>query len=275
MHFPSSVKKDEDKKTSSCIPSKRSVEEGLEQETDDDECSVWTVKTDSLKYVKVGSTASTSTAVPAGSQLPLAIDLHIDRKGFFRNIRQDLRPFELSTWENDHLLKSMADEDLVQTILEIWRRTQLQKQERRIEKPTWYNWVILDISRRMYELLNRDNYQTLKKKLVESVSQTIYFQNNSKDLTQDGLPFSDYPLFDHGRVSRVVKIGAKFTDGICAFSDTIDFMVILKMSSKEFESYYYKLLDSSHLLTQRMVVCQRIFFSSNPLGPYFPKRHMV
>jgi hypothetical protein len=68
----------------------------------------------------------------------------------------------------------MGDDDLVQSIIEIWRRTQLQKQERRIEKPTWYNWVLLDISRRMYELLARDNYQNLKAKLVESLSQTIY-----------------------------------------------------------------------------------------------------
>jgi hypothetical protein len=68
----------------------------------------------------------------------------------------------------------MGDDDLVQSIIEIWRRTQLQKQERRIEKPTWYNWVLLDICRRMYELLARDNYQTLKAKLVESLSQIIY-----------------------------------------------------------------------------------------------------
>jgi hypothetical protein len=124
--------------------------------------------------------------------------------------------------------------------------------------------------------LSTVNIHVYNNNLLLSANTIKYIvQRNSKDITQDGLPFSDYPLFDHGRVSRVVKIGTKFTDGICAFSDVIDFMVILRMPSKDFERYYYRLLDSNQLLTQRMTVCQRMFFSANPLGPYFPKRRMV
>jgi hypothetical protein len=68
----------------------------------------------------------------------------------------------------------MSDGDLIQSIIEIWVRTQLHVSVTRLSNLSWYNWVLLDISRRVFEIYKRENADRLLISLIESLAGRVY-----------------------------------------------------------------------------------------------------
>jgi hypothetical protein len=94
----------------------------------------------------------------------------------------------------------------------------------------------------------------------------------SSSLIQDGRPFVHYPLFNSEKITRLIKLGAKFTDTICAASEFIDFMYVLNMTKEEFVAFYDQMFQSKHILNERFKVISGPYYSINPLGPFKPTR---
>jgi hypothetical protein len=105
-------------------------------------------------------------------------------------------------------------------------------------------------------------------------TQTFFYidQPISSSLVQDGRPFVHYPLFNSEKITRLIKLGAKFTDTICAASEFIDFMYVLNMTKEEFVAFYDQMFQSKHILNERFKVIRGPYHSTNPLGPFKPTR---
>ncbi|KAI9478728.1 MAG: hypothetical protein EXX96DRAFT_572014, partial [Benjaminiella poitrasii] len=88
--------------------------------------------------------------------LPIAIDIYASyNNNVFDIQRRTIKPFELSTLKNESIICGMTSNDLKRSVIEIWSLSKVHDYERRVLYPSWYNWVLLDLARRLHELDNR------------------------------------------------------------------------------------------------------------------------
>ncbi|ORE14654.1 hypothetical protein BCV71DRAFT_275587 [Rhizopus microsporus] len=164
-----------------------------------------------------------------------------------------IKPFELTTRANT--------KDLQIAIVEIWCRSGLNNNSRRLLYMAWYNWVMLDIARRLNELYRRNNGY----RLVNELKQELSRRNHSdSDLDQ-------HPLFNVSRRTRLVYLANNFGDSICALSEFTDFMQVMEMSDLEFDHLYVDLLKRRDELSDRLNTVSGFFISNRPMGYSSPR----
>ncbi|KAI7902759.1 uncharacterized protein BX663DRAFT_68740 [Cokeromyces recurvatus] len=89
------------------------------------------------------------------SIFPIPMEMCSLYNNIFDIQKRTIKPFELSTLENEIIICGMSNKNLKRSIIEIWFLSQVHNIERRILNPSWYNWVLLDLARRLSELENR------------------------------------------------------------------------------------------------------------------------
>lgn len=72
------------------------------------------------------------------------------------------------------MLYNMEDNDLKTSIIEIWILTQVHNPEKRLLSPAWYNWVLLDLARRLSQLETRIEPNKLLKNLLVELSERLF-----------------------------------------------------------------------------------------------------
>ncbi|CEG72462.1 hypothetical protein RMATCC62417_08017 [Rhizopus microsporus] len=172
-----------------------------------------------------------------------------------------IKPFELTTRANEILLCGVKTKDLQIAIVEIWCRSGLNNNSRRLLYMAWYNWVMLDIARRLNELYRRNNGYRLVNELKQDLSRRIHFDSN----------LYQHPLFNVSRRTRLVYLANNFGDSICALSEFTDFMQVMEMSDLEFDRLYVDLLKRRDELSDRLNTVSGFFISNRPMGYSSPR----
>ncbi|CEG82279.1 hypothetical protein RMATCC62417_16375 [Rhizopus microsporus] len=172
-----------------------------------------------------------------------------------------IKPFELTTRANEILLCGVKTKDLQIAIVEIWCRSGLNNNSRRLLYMAWYNWIMLDIARRLNELYRRNNGYRLVNELKQELSRRIHFDS---DLDQ-------HPLFNMNRRTRLVYLANNFGDSICALSEFTDFMQVMEMGDLEFDHLYVDLLKRRDELSDRLNTVSGFFISNRPMGYSSPR----
>lgn len=72
------------------------------------------------------------------------------------------------------MLCGMTTDELQTSIIEIWCRSQLHDVKRRLMHTAWYNWVMLDIARRLQQLYQRTYGNSLVKDTVSEISKRLF-----------------------------------------------------------------------------------------------------
>jgi hypothetical protein len=72
------------------------------------------------------------------------------------------------------MLYRMDDADLQRSIIEIWVMTQVHDPEKRLVNSAWYNWVLLDLARRLSQLDTRYGPHKLLESLATELSQRLF-----------------------------------------------------------------------------------------------------
>ncbi|KAG1051191.1 hypothetical protein G6F43_006588 [Rhizopus delemar] len=161
------------------------------------------------------------------------------------------------------MLCGMTTDELQTSIIEIWCKSQLHDVKRRLMHTAWYNWVMLDVARRLQQLYQRTYGNSLVKDTVSEISKRLFCK-----LSFEGKRFCDHPLFTtRGRV-RLLRLANKFGDAVCALSEFVDFMQLMKMADEEFCEFYEELLENKWAISDRMRLAASFFNSKSPLGPF-------
>ncbi|KAI8083896.1 hypothetical protein BDF21DRAFT_462063 [Thamnidium elegans] len=177
----------------------------------------------------------------------LVMDTRYHYKDAFDRQKEQILPFELCIKDNEVLMYTMRNDHLIASIIEIWVLTQFHDFDTWTINPAWYNWVILDISRRINQLGNRNNSGILINYLVTQISLRLFFdscaENNKIDATTYG-------------------------DSVCGLSEFIDFLHILQMPDDEFDFFFKDLQKPKWNIRYRIQLMANLFQSKNPLGPF-------
>ncbi|RCH93694.1 hypothetical protein CU098_001528 [Rhizopus stolonifer] len=220
------------------------------------------------------STTFASSSRHFYSIVPLAIDKDVPVDDVFEAQNKMIKPFELSTKKNEIMLFSMHTGELQTSIVEIWCRSQLHDTRQRLTHIAWYNWVMLDIARRLNNLSQRMNGNTLIKETISEISKRLFYEETGKVL-HEGKRFCSHPLFSARGRGRLLRLANKFGDAVCALSEFVDFMRIMKMQDEEFLEFYEELLENKWAIGDRMRQAANFFHSKSPLGPFTGVRPLV
>ncbi|KAG2237752.1 hypothetical protein INT48_009691 [Thamnidium elegans] len=162
----------------------------------------------------------------------------------------------------------MRNDHLIASIIEIWVLTQFHDFDTWTINPAWYNWVILDISRRINQLGNRNNSGILINYLVTQISLRLFFDSCAENNKIDGIAFDKYPLFCSKRRARLILLATTYGDSVCGLSEFIDFLHILQMPDDEFDFFFKDLQKPKWNIRYRIQLMANLFQSKNPLGPF-------
>ncbi|GAA5807990.1 hypothetical protein MFLAVUS_001372 [Mucor flavus] len=182
----------------------------------------------------------------------LVMDTRYHYSDAFDRQKEQILPFELCIKDNEMLIYTMSNEHLITSIIEIWALTQFHDLDTWTINPAWYNWVILDISRRINHLGNRNNS-------VDSRP-----ENNEID----GIRFDKYPLFCSKKRARLILLATTYGDSVCGLSEFIDFLHILHMSDDEFDFFFKDLQKPKWNIRYRIQLMASLFQSEDPSGPF-------
>lgn len=186
------------------------------------------------------------------------------------------------------VMYTMSNEHLITSIIEIWALTQFHDLDTWTINPAWYNWVILDISRRINHLGNRNNAGILINHLITLISMRLFceffyfslflkknllfFLNIVDSCPEnneiDGIRFDKYPLFCSKKRARLILLATTYGDSVCGLSEFIDFLHILHMSDDEFDFFFKDLQKPKWNIRYRIQLMANLFQSEDPSRPF-------
>ncbi|KAI9363066.1 hypothetical protein BD770DRAFT_407429 [Pilaira anomala] len=199
----------------------------------------------------------------------IVMDTRYHNKDAFDGQREQILPYELCTRDNEILLYKMQSQELIKSITNIWALTQFHDPDMWIINPGWYNWVILDIVRRINQLNNRNNPVLLQHILIREISLRLFFDSCPENNKIEDIPFNEYPIFANNKRARLILLAKTYGDSVCGLSEFIDFRLVLSMPDDEFEVFYHDLQNPKWNIEYRLQLMANLFTSSNPLGLQF------
>ncbi|KAG2224456.1 hypothetical protein INT45_010522 [Circinella minor] len=186
---------------------------------------------------------------------------------------------QLSTVTTAEELRKLKTEDLIKSIIEIIRIRNPQIQYVRVTSPVYYNWVLVDLSRRMKLIDHRfqkkygENYEIeLRKQVIDPVSEKVawsIYRSHSFGRTKDNEYFDFFAPFVAKKRERILRIVDILGDEICLFTEFIDIKNIGDMKSEEYFAFYHDLLlCKSRLKMSLSTLNESSSFSGDPTKPY-------
>ncbi|KAI9265072.1 hypothetical protein BDA99DRAFT_41784 [Phascolomyces articulosus] len=148
--------------------------------------------------------------------------------------------------------------------------------------PSYYNWVIVDLCRRMnlieyhFRKIYNENYEEkIRRKVLDSLANEIQSGHidkyNSFGHTKDDEYFDYFTCFIPKKRTRVLRITRIFGDEICLFTEFIDFKAIGDMKHDEFIAFYHDLLLCKDRLKECLAKVRedvKKVFQGDPTEPY-------
>ncbi|KAI9265070.1 hypothetical protein BDA99DRAFT_507615 [Phascolomyces articulosus] len=200
--------------------------------------------------------------------------------------RKKLHPNDLTTKETASQLDSILSEDLLSSIKSILVATNPHVSSNRTNQLAYYNWVIVDLCRRMSIIQNRviHRYGNINKESrMRPVIEHLLNDPNIVGITSSGTTkasISIYAKLDDGEYadyftpfveskrSRILDIVEQFGDEICLFTEFIDIKQIGDMEEQEYQDFLHDLYLIKDGLEPRIQNIHFIFDDSFPIASY-------
>ncbi|KAI9313057.1 hypothetical protein BX666DRAFT_2030450 [Dichotomocladium elegans] len=207
-------------------------------------------------------------------------DVFMDRAFTFSERAETMRPYQLSTISSAKDINCMTTEGLIRTIAGIFELKTPHLRESRAADMSLYNWILVDLCRRLEVLDARftriyddDKEFHWRDEVVEAVHACIYHTTTPSGrsgfpLLSDRTYFDMFVPFVARKRSKVLKTVSLFGDEICLFTEFIDFKKIGDMKQTEYDNFIHDLLLCREDIDSRIKQVPRGYEESSPVKPF-------
>ncbi|KAG2224458.1 hypothetical protein INT45_010524 [Circinella minor] len=204
--------------------------------------------------------------------------------------RAKLSPYDLTTQQTMSQLKQIIFADLLLSTKMIFTKTNPHIKTNRKKQLAYYNWVIVDLCRRVNlirkQIIRRHGIRRLDhemRNVIENLfndpfvigirptgyPNTIARTKVYATLEEEEGEYADFftPFVEYKR-SQVLNIVEQFGDEICLFTEFIDMKEIGDMDEEEYQNFVYDLNLCKDSLKSRIENLRFIFDKSDPIKPF-------
>ncbi|KAI9498936.1 hypothetical protein BDB00DRAFT_797415 [Zychaea mexicana] len=163
-----------------------------------------------------------------------------------------IKPMQLSTVTTQKELQNLTTADLSNSIINIIRIRNPQVHSVRSSCLPYYNWVLVDLCRRMklaevrFQREFKEHYEEqLRRKIIMEAAEKVKWSIHAKNafgITTDNEFFDLFAPFVPKKRERILRVADILGDEICCFTEFIDMKKIGDLTSDEFIAFYHDLL---------------------------------
>ncbi|KAI7859323.1 hypothetical protein BDC45DRAFT_497347 [Circinella umbellata] len=201
------------------------------------------------------------------------------RMNTIQSEKGQIQPMQLSTVATAEELRKLKTDDLIKSFVEVLRIRNPQVRYVRETSPAYYNWVLVDLSRRMKLIDHRfqkkygeDCEIELRKQVIDPVAEKVGWsihKSCSFGRTKDKEYFDYFTPFVAKKRERILRIVDILGDEICLFTEFIDMKNIGDMKSEEYFAFYHDLLLCKNRLKMSLsALDESSTFCGDPTMPY-------
>ncbi|KAG2224457.1 hypothetical protein INT45_010523 [Circinella minor] len=193
--------------------------------------------------------------------------------------KKDILPIQLSTVATAKELQYLKTADLIHSIIEIFSVKKPQTSHFRNICLFYYNWLIVDLCRRMELVEERfirryqEGYEEqLRRRVIMKAANEVAVhitKTGAFGITSDNEFFDYFAPFVPRKREKILRVVDIFGDEICLFTESIDMKMIGDMSSNDYVAFYQDLVLCKDSLKKRLGdITETSRFKGDPCQPY-------
>ncbi|KAI7859325.1 hypothetical protein BDC45DRAFT_553696 [Circinella umbellata] len=193
--------------------------------------------------------------------------------------KKDILPMQLSTVATAKELQHLKAEDLTHSVIKIFELKNPQMNHVRNSCLFYYNWIIVDLCRRMelveerYIKIFQEGYgEQLRRQVIMMAANEVRTHipmTHSFGITTDNEFFDYFAPFVPKKREQIIRVVDIFGDKICLFTESIDMKSIGDMKSEDYIAFYHDLVLCKDRLKKRLgEITETSSFTGDPCQPY-------
>ncbi|KAI8150068.1 hypothetical protein BJV82DRAFT_677601 [Fennellomyces sp. T-0311] len=192
--------------------------------------------------------------------------------------KKQIAPQQLSTNGTAHSLELMRTKDLIDSFLFRFQKRNPQVKRIRETDLTYYNWLLLDLARRMEVIQQRLQQEfphtweeELRRQVIEPTAERVSWSIKSTRsfgmISEDKEYFDLFPVFVQTKRFQMLEVARVFGDEICAFTEFIDMHRVANLAKEGFHLLLKELSLVKDQLEDSIKMLQPLF-ENDPVHPY-------